>query len=172
MKRVIVIMILVFAYTLCNAQITRKFWGLELGKSTEKQVVDVLKQKGFSPEVDKGLNCISVETDNFFNFGGGMWSYVSFSFYEGKLYCVHFQNNEYQVPMGILEMFNNLKERIETKYAKYNIHDETPQGPAYFDEKTWLWLQIGLNGNVKMITMSYYDDKLWDLVHQKDDDEL
>ena len=172
MRKFFITIVLISTSILCSAQITRNIWGLELGRSNEQQVMTILKQKGFNPEMDKGTNSISIKTEDFFMFGGGYWSYASFSFHNGKLYMVHFHNNEYKIPIGISEMFMDLNTRIEAKYGKYKRSDSTTTEPVFYDGKTILFFGLGLNGSVNMIYMQYYDENLWEKTHESADNEL
>ena len=65
MKRFIIVLILAINSLAGSAQITRNVWGLELGKSTKQQVLNVLKQKGYVPDTNNPSNSVTIKVDNF-----------------------------------------------------------------------------------------------------------
>jgi hypothetical protein len=158
---------------MCSAQITRSFWGLELGRSTKQNVIDVLKQKGYSPQIDNSDNTVYIITGiwNNFKYGGGFWTYASFEFHNGKLMKVHFQNNEEEIIMDIALMYEDISEKLETKYYRYKKQD-IGQPPYYDDGKTLLSLAYGFHNGIRRISITYYDNTLWEQQHQDEYDEL
>ena len=165
---------LVMSSFVCFAQITRNIWGLELGKSTKQQIINVLKQKGFNPTIDDVTNTISVKAGNF-NFGGGLWTYASFMLYEGRLYEVWFQNNEYELPVAIFVQFNKIKEALDKKYGQYrytSTENDSENERAYFDGNTRFHLSRRIYNNVGYISITYSDDYLLNKKLNGEQDEL
>ena len=174
MRKIFLALLLSLTSLFCSAQITRNIWGLELGKSTKQQVLNVLKLKGFNPTTDDATSTISVKSDNF-KYGGGFWTYASFEFYNGRLYEVWFQNNEYEIPIAIFEQFNLIRDRLDKKYSQYR-HTETEENSEnqrdYFDGKTRFWLNRRYYNSVGYISITYSDDKLLNQKLESEKDEL
>ena len=173
MKRIFIVLILVINSLVGFAQITRNVWGLELGKSTKQQVINVLKQKGYRPDTNNPSNSVTIKTENF-KFGGGYWTYASFGFQDGKLYEIWFQNNHFENPVKNQDMFDLLKERLDSKYGlfRYYEFDKDESNLCYFDGDTYIWLNISYYEGVQYVAIGYTDKKLWEQKLNDDEDEL
>lgn len=173
MKRFIIVLILVISSLVGSAQITRNVWGLELGKSTRQQVINVLKQKGYTPDTNNPSNSVTIKADNF-KFGGGYWTYASFEFHGGKLYEIWFQNNQFENPVNNQDMFDLLKERLDSKYGQFRHSglNTDESNLCYYDGKTYMWLNIRYFEGVQYISITYTDEKLWEQKMNDDEDEL
>ena len=102
----------------CTAQINSSIWGLSIGSSTKQQVKSVINQKGFSIETEPdGAYCIKYPKG--VKSGGEWWTYISFTFVNGLLCEVWFQNNEVESISDISANYNRIKRSLDEKYIKY-----------------------------------------------------
>lgn len=174
MKRFL-FLILLFSHICSYGQINRSFWGVTLGKSSKQQVNNTLVQKGFFVETEPdGSLCIHV---NNVNFGGAVWTYVSFSFVNGFLSQIWFQNNETQSPIYIFDSYDKVKRNLDTKYRNLSLpisSDEQCIKQCYYtDGTTDILLSIRNYKNKKRyISLSYEDLRLHEKKSKNELDEL
>ena len=103
MKKLLIISILCITSIASFAQISRTFWGVTLGKSNKNQVRTALVNRGYSVQTDDD-GSLFVNVNNV-KFGGAVWTYVLFSFVNGCLSRVCFQNNELQSPIQVDDVY-------------------------------------------------------------------
>ena len=174
MKKTLIITILCFTSLLSFAQISRTFWGCTLGKSTKSNVRTVLINRGYRITTEQD-GSYSVTAKNIY-FGGVYWSYVSFSFVNGLLYNVCFQNNEYESVVSPKKVYEKLKIALDKKYGKYYFDLDSDDGNTtwsnYSDGKTNILLSLGDYHYTRYVSVGYYDEYLRQVKKQKENDEL
>ncbi len=156
--------------TIAQAQINRNIFNLQLGKSTESQVKNVLKSKGYKYKImPDGSIAVSVN----FTYGGVLWNFVNFNCYKGILFDVYFQNNDYDSSININDLHETISTSLNKKYKQYRDKDISSSVTEYFfDGKTWIILGVNRSGNTNYIHLRYYDKKLNDKYKQSMEDEL
>ena len=159
MKKIILSLLLLLSPIFCFAQINRTFWGTTLGKSSKQQVRNALVQKGFRVKTDPDES-LYVNVNNV-NFGGAVWTYVAFSFVNGILSQVWFQNNENQSPIKLNDSYDKIKRNLDIKYKKLLLplpSDKQIIKQCYYtDGITDILLSIRLYNNLRYISLSYED---------------
>lgn len=165
---------LLFVPILCFAQINKTIWGVTLGKSTKQQVKTMLVNKGYTVRVEPD-GSLYVDVNNI-SFGGAYWTYIAFSFVDGKLYQVWFQNNEKQSPVKIEEAFKKTKNFLNEKYIHYSVEarpsDTIEEVSDFADGKTYVSLMINRYHYQRYISLSYADLQLDNLKNKRSTDEL
>ena len=173
MKRILIISILCITSIASFAQISRTFWGVTLGKSNKNQVRTALVNRGYSVQTEPD-GSLSAEVNNV-NFGGAMWTYVSFSFVNGYLSQVWFQNNEHQSPIRVDDIYKEVKMSLDNKYRRYYFDLPTDDGntwSTYSDGKTNILLGLRTYHYTRYVSLSYEDVFLKEKQTQKENDEL
>ena len=177
MRQYILLFILMLASLRCTAQINSSIWGLSIGSSTKQQVRSVINQKGFSIETEPdGAYCIKYPKG--VKFGGEWWTYISFTFVNGLLCEVWFQNNEVESISisDIAANYNRIKKTLDEKYSKYKSFsgkkDDGSVYSDYWDETTTLSINLHIYNGVKYISLVYQNDKLNSLRQKNDKNEL
>lgn len=130
-KHLLLLFLLVFS-CICHAQIQTKILDLEIGVSTEQNVVNFLNRNKYSfKKEDMVLVAKNVK------FAKAEWEETGFLFHEGKLVAIMFMektkgsNGEYMI----------VKSALKEKYNEY-IANESNMGTVYFD-KNMAVLYIG-----------------------------
>lgn len=176
MKKYLLIAILSLASIVSSAQINRTFWGTTLGKSTKNQVRTVLVNRGFYVQTEPD-GSLAVKKNNL-QFGGAYWSYVSFSFVNGYLSQIWFQNNELESPVNLDTVYSKVKISLDKKYHQYyfDIPTNDPNNiwSNYSDGKSSILLGVRKDGpsSIKYISLSYKDEYLSNMKSHLDEDEL
>lgn len=159
MKRLITLLLLSFLINMSSsALIQKKFYDFTLGVTTKNEVYKYFK--------GKGIKVIKEREDQYLvenlNFGGELWSFVSFKFYKGKLMKVYFSANEEDKGRQLLEkIWERLNNRIFEKYAEFKdlkLSDE--ENKIYDDYTTLLTMSYHYFEGIKYVTISYNDKKL------------
>ena len=115
MKKFFILFWTILATMSANAQIQRKFFDFELGKSTEVEVVSYFQKKGFNTQTVEDILCVGNV-----RFAGFQWHTAFFKFYKGKLCSISFTNTEQTIPLPQLEeMCDRLKKNLNRKYPDY-----------------------------------------------------
>ena len=178
-KSILISIVLVISFFIAvpvaQAQINRKIFGLEIGKSTEYQTKRMLKNKGYKYDImPDGSYAVSL---NNVQYGGGYWTYVDFSFCQGVLYEIYFQNNIVEAPMNIDKMYDLLSNSLNNKYKQYKesssaYSSEIEKSEYFFDRKTVVNLTLFTPGYKKHISLRYTDFSLYNKKQQLIDSEL
>lgn len=174
MKRLLTLLLLITLFLGANAQISRSFWGVTLGRSSKQQVKTMLVQKGYriniEPDGSYAVNANNVA------FGGATWSYISFCFVGNILSEVWFQNNEKQSPVNINHVFEKLSKSLYGKYARFHLEttsDEYVEKCSDFsDGRTSLSLSIQSYHSLRYVSLSYGDENLSKKKRRNEYDEL
>lgn len=170
----LIIILFQFVQISCYSQISRTIWGMTLGKSSKQQVRTRLKNKGYIVQKEPN-GSLSVKVDNI-NFGGAVWTYVSFSFVNGFLSQVWFQNNEIESPIRVDDTYEKIEMSLDKKYQKYRLnvpaYDDGYTMSHYSDSKTNITLVLGTYHNTRYVSLSYEDDYLKEKQNQRENDEL
>ena len=175
MKRFLIVVLLFFIALDGFSQINRTIWGVTLGKSTKQQVRTVLIEKGYNVDIDPD-GSLAVRVYNVV-FGGAHWTYISFSFVNGYLSNITFQNNEQQSPVRIENTYEKLKESLNKKYSFYRLSlpgadDDGHVLTCYSDGKTSLVLDLSYFRSRRYISLFYEDEELQLKKRQNAEDEL
>lgn len=173
MKKLLIVTILFIFPLIGFAQISRTFWGVTLGKSNKTQVRTALVNRGYLVQTEPD-GSLSVKLNNV-NFGGAMWTYVSFSFVNGYLSQVWFQNNEHQSPIQVDNVYEKVKMSLDKKYRHYYLNLPTEDGNTwsdYSDGKTNILLGLSTYHYTRYVSLSYEDVYLKEKKKQKENDEL
>ena len=173
MKKFLIVTIL-FVFPLIGfAQISRNFWGVTLGKSNKTQVRTALVNRGYRVQTEPD-GSLSVNVNNV-NFGGAMWTYVSFSFVNGYLSQVWFQNNEHQSPIPVDNVYEKVKMSLDKKYRHYYYNLPKEDGITwsnYSDSKTHILLGVRTYHYTRYVSLCYKDVYLEEKKEQMENDEL
>lgn len=126
-----------------NAQINTNIWGLNVGKSTKKQVTNVLKKKGYKYEVVNDdtprTSLFIITSSKGVNFNGVSWNTVSLEFYDNTLFGIAFLNNK----QPYSSKFDALRKNYDNKYRSYKENATTDYEVSYSDGKTLI--HLGMN---------------------------
>lgn len=173
MKKLLIISILCITSIASFAQISRTFWGVTLGKSNKNQVRTALVNRGYSVQTDDD-GSLFVNVNNV-KFGGAVWTYVLFSFVNGCLSRVCFQNNELQSPIQVDDVYIYMKMSLDKKYKRYYFDLPTEEGNSwsnYTDGKTNILLGLNTYRYTRYVRLWYEDVALREMQMQKENDEL
>jgi hypothetical protein len=170
MKKTISLLLFFLLFSLTvPAQIQRTFMGFTLGKTTKAQVANSLKMKRMTLdyESDGGLSTEGVRFEN------ETWPYVYFGFYEDKLYMVQFFQSEDFVSTAYLEKLNDaLNTMFAKKYLDYmSLNNPDDKMTRFNDGKTAIYYSYGMGTESMMISLSFYDNNLWDQKLDSEEDE-
>ena len=172
MKKIISLTLMLIIGLTLNAQINTNIWGLTLGKSTKQQVKSVLKKKGYQCVVTPQGN-YSINLNNT-KFGGGYWSYAEFSFHKNILYNIGFLNDANRSVIDVDNMYEKVKQNLMIKYGEYyysGYEGATPQSIAFFDKKTWIFLDLE-NSYPYRLVITYLNNKIGTIINDSELDEL
>ena len=177
MNKLFILLFFLVSLTTAKAQISRTIWGVTLGESTPQQVKLVLSQKGYRINImPDGSYAISVDN---VSFGGAMWTYINFSFVNGRLSQVWFQNNNVQSPIDINKVYDKLRDLLSNKYAHYYFDLPTNETITkwcnFSDEKTCIsrsMIPPTYDDLGSYITLSYKDEYLLQKKLSNEYDEL
>lgn len=145
-----------------NAQISQTIWGVTLGKSTQNQVKIMLERKGYKIQIMPD-GSYAIDVDNV-SFGGAYWSWVNFSFVNGYLSEVWFQNNARQSPIDLDKVYDKLQKTLNDKYLQYHLDIQpsgiTKKSSFYSDNHTVVVLSVWQSDYREFISLSYEDENL------------
>ena len=125
---------MLFAYMAAEAQIQRRFCGLELGVSTRQQVEEILREMGkeFTPGANR-ITAHDIEVDDY------EWANVRFGFKGDKFALLILTSRTYELK----EKFSaesdaaSVKSRMEDKYRDYQYKFiNNGKIVAFYDEAT------------------------------------
>ena len=173
MKKVYLLFLMFFFMNLsASAQIQRKFFDFELGKTTQSEVKRYLRQKDkYIEEKDDDTICSSE-----LRFGGHSWNFVVFSFCKDVLCQVYFSESENHTPRETLnKIYKNFSEALSDKYQgykdPYRSNEEETVYVDYFNH-TSINLRYDLFQGYKFLTLTYSDFKLRSDSFLEERDEL
>lgn len=162
MKRILVLLFMLMSLMTAEAQINQTIWGVTLGKSTQYQVKIMLERKGYKIQIMPD-GSYGIEVDNV-SFGGAFWSWVNFSFVNGYLSEIWFQNNKRQSPVDLYKVYDKLHTTLNDKYMQYHFsipsNDMTIKSSFYSDNHTLIILSIWRVDYQEFISLSYGDENL------------
>lgn len=176
MKKVIILLALIFTTLSVEAQIKRNFDGIILGKTTKKEVKSYLsKKKHYCAEKEDG-NAILSENET--SFGGVLWDGTYYCFYKDTLYRVTYTKIVKGKEKELRAKYKELREAFYKKYVKRtpkdNSNDYSPETKIK-DKSTFIKLSI-MNHNrrpgIKYLKLSYVDTNLENKVKKQNVDEL
>ena len=128
-KYLSLIVLLIFASMHINAQINTNMLGLELGKSTVKDVKTILKKKGYKYKYfynycNDNVYC-AIEVSNRIKHEGIKWLEVTFLFNKKtkKLCEIKYLQDERSLKnnMDIFSLYEQFKEKFNNRYKDLNI---------------------------------------------------
>ncbi len=146
MKKYLSIIVLLLLITMpVKAQINTNSLGLELGKSTMKDVKTILNKKGYKYKYIKNYCednvCFALEVTNRIKHEGIKWLEVTFVFNKKtkKLCEIHYLQDEKSLKnnMDILSLSLQLKEDLKNRYKDYIINEHEDFGGelvVYYDD--------------------------------------
>ena len=156
MRKILIILLLLFGVFSTNAQIQRQILGYTFGVSTRSVVVKGLEAKGFDLEIvtdaaNKGPVFYLVKGG--VSFGGYIWDDVRIGFVNGKFASI--MCTTYLIETQSVK----LKNTLQSKYNRYKTVNTNPTLGVYDfnDKKTSAFLYIPSSGNV---VLSYGDERL------------
>lgn len=163
------LLLLAFAVS-AYAQIQRKFYNFTFGLTQKSQVYNYFKAKGNRiRNIDD--NTIAV---NNVKFGGFDWGVSYFSFYNNKFYQIYFMSSERDmIKESLDEQWKLLNTKILTKYSDYIVTNMSSEKEKYFlDLNTVMKLEYAFFQGAWVLSVVYYDDKLFNLKTSNEDNEL
>ena len=176
MKKVIILLVLIFATLSVGAQIKRNFDGIILGKTTKKEVKSYLSKKSHYCEEKEDGNAILSE--NVISFGGVLWDGTYYCFYKDTLYRVTYTKIVNSKEKELRAKYKELREAFYKKYVKRtpkdNSNDYSPETKIK-DKSTFIKLSIMKHSRrpgIKYLKLSYVDTNLKNKVKKQNVDEL
>lgn len=145
MKKYLSIFVLLLLITIpVKAQINTNTLGLELGKSTMKDVKSILNKKGYKYKYINNYCednvCLALEVSNRIKHEGIKWLEVTFVFNKKtkKLCEIHYLQDEKSLKnnMDILSLYEQFKEIFNDRYKELNIqqYDNGSGGSVSYDD--------------------------------------
>lgn len=185
MKKFLLTLMLCLMTMAVQSQIQRKFFGLELGKSTYQEVKDYIKiKKWFILKKKNDFMYVTPHEPKYvIIFGGVKWNEMVFNFKNGILSLITFTYDEFvgspiwgenEKSASLLE-FNDLRRRIKDKYHSYLVIENSRKTAGitqdelfYQDGKTSLQI---ISSDDKL-ELTYKDDTKSAEKIEKENDEL
>lgn len=142
-KYLSLIVLLIFASMHINAQINTNTLGLELGKSTMKDVKTILNKKGYKYKYIKNYCednvCFALEVTNRIKHEGIKWLEVTFVFNKKtKKLCeiLYLQDERSLNNVDIFSLYEQFKEKFNNRYKDLNIqqYDNGSGGSVSYDD--------------------------------------
>ena len=141
-KKVLLVYFMLFISLFAGAQIRRNIDGIELGKSTKKDVIRYAREKGFSCKFFDGGNRVCLQEDyNSVYFAGKNWTYVNYILYNDVVYQIsyvmanagdlvrdyHKYDDDFkELQRNIIQKYSQSKKQ-ELKHDIYKIKDKKTQ---------------------------------------------
>jgi DNA topoisomerase IA len=176
MKKVIILLVLIFTTLSVGAQIKRNFDGIILGKTTKKEVKSYLSKKSHYCEEKEDGNAILSENET--SFGGVLWDGTYYSFHKDTLYRVTYTKIVRGKEKELRAKYKELREAFYKKYVKRtpkdNSNDYSPETKIK-DKSTFIKLSIMKHSRrpgIKYLKLSYVDTNLENKVKKQNVDEL
>ncbi len=164
-KSLFLIVYILFSST-AMCQIQRSFFGLTLNVSTISQVENYLRSNNRHYEWTD-TNQIMAQN---MQFGGYIWSWVSFYFSNGKLAQVGFVTLDRSY-YPIDNMWKSLSRRYKEKYPSYLVYDDA-ESINFKDSFTSLYITHSYLNNRYSITVLYATKSYEDEQFKRRNDEL
>ena len=176
MKKVIILLVLIFTTLSVGAQIKRNFDGIILGKTTKKEVKSYLSKKSHYCEEKEDGNAILSENET--SFGGVLWDGTYYRFYKDTLYRITYNKIVESKEKELRAKYKELREAFYKKYVKRtpkdNSNDYSPETKIK-DKSTFIKLSIMKHSRrpgIKYLKLSYVDTNLENKVKKQNVDEL
>lgn len=176
MKKVIILLVLIFTTLSVGAQIKRYFDGIILGKTTKKEVKSYLSKKSHYCEEKEDGNAILSENET--SFGGVLWDGTYYRFYKDTLYRITYNKIVKGKEKELRAKYKELREAFYKKYVKRtpkdNSNDYSPETKIK-DKSTFIKLSIMKHSRrpgIKYLKLSYVDTNLENKVKKQNVDEL
>ena len=176
MKKVIILLVLIFTTLSVGAQIKRNFDGIILGKTTKKEVKSYLSKKSHYCEEKEDGNAILSENET--SFGGVLWDGTYYRFYKDTLYRITYNKIVKGKEKELRAKYKELREAFYKKYVKRtpkdNSNDYSPETKIK-DKSTFIKLSIMKHSRrpgIKYLKLSYVDTNLENKVKKQNVDEL
>lgn len=159
-KYLSLIVLLIFASMHINAQINTNMLGLELGKSTVKDVKTILKKKGYKYKYfynycNDNVYC-AIEVSNRIKHEGIKWLEVTFLFNKKtkKLCEIKYLQDERSLKnnMDIFSLYEQFKEKFNNRYKDLNIQQSdngSGENVTYDDGITSIFLDAYENHSMR-----------------------
>lgn len=173
--RLIILHLLLFVSVFCYAQkVQSKFFGYGLG-SKMYHMQQAMEAEGYVNFKDNE-NLLSAYD---VSFGGLTWPIVEFEYYKDQFYHVYFSKN-YKSKSDALFMFNSLKQRLKEKYKGICWEKKNDLGVSELmanDDVRSMFLNLSYSMSkggemYYYLTLSYYENYIWDKSSENDDNEL
>ena len=157
-KKIVILCLLIFNSVCIEAQIQRKFFSFNLGKTTRHEIINYYKVRNQKIWYSKDTS-ISVSQ---VNFGGHTWPVVYFSFHKDKLYHVYFSDSEGFTPIESLDLlWKRLTSTLSSKYdSYYDEYESTYNVKEFNDNRTKAILKYEYFEGSKGIILMYIDTSL------------
>ena len=171
MKKSGLILVLLFLLNICaSAQIQRNFFDFTLGVTTKKEVSKYFRKNGKKLYKDKeGINYV-----NDLRFGGHIWPFAAFSFYNGVLSRVYFADSENSTERETLDIvWDTIKKNISNKYSEYYVPSRSKDDYLiYRDNNTTIQLSYEFSYGSKSLSIMYIDEYIFNKEYKEGSDEL
>lgn len=160
MKRSLSICLLLLCVLASSAQIQSNFFSFTLGETTMKEVYYYLEEKQYditNNPINEGFMI-----NNKMKFADCVWSKVLFTFYDNKLYCISFYDDESNTPKTILDdKFVKVSKYLNDRYLSYCNGNE-PDSKIYSDAKVFLGFERQYNDGKTYILLNFMSVPLMD----------
>ncbi len=170
MKRTISICLLLLCVLSSSAQIQRNFLGFTLGESTKEQVYNELVKQNFDVWGDPNFDTYVV--NDHIPFAGYIWTTLSVSFYNNRLYNITFIDGD-STTEALIDKFIQINQSLNKKYIDYLISDATTV-KHYEDSDTHIMLQCDYSSisSKVQLSLTYAYMPLLKLKKSQEEDEL
>lgn len=121
MKRLLLLIFILFVSITSFAQIQKKVFKCTLGTSTYQQVEKILENNYKNPWFDGSRTILGFDN---IEYGGYMWHKVTFTFYNKVLYTVKLEGSNFATRQD----FSDLKADLERKYSQYKTSEGYDDG--------------------------------------------
>lgn len=153
MKKVFVIFLTLIIGLSMSAQIQNKILGFTLGSTSKTTVYNYLKSNNIKFSKNENGEYWAKKV----KFAGEIWESVWFSFYDGKLYNVHFYISEDSKSIQLMDaIYGKIKKSLDNKYSDYYMYNEsTNERHYYFDNVTRIIFSYSYFQGVKSLDLMY-----------------
>lgn len=153
-----VLLILFILFSICiDAQIQRNFWGLKLGVSTKKEVMNHFKAKKIPVSFEDGVLVVKDV-----HFGGYTWEDCRIEFYKNKFVAIFLSSaNALNSKEYLDSRWEYLVVRLDSKYGKFlesHEEDNNKHSKVYSDTITTVNIVYNYSDGLWYQSLIYIDD--------------
>lgn len=170
MKKICILLLILFVNICASAQIQRNFFSFTLGETPKSEVIKYFKSKKYKTNERDDETLIITDL----KFAGHTWPFSAISFYNGILNRVYFADNENYTSLQTLDLvWEDLSDKISKKYSDYyNYNLSNNESKIYYDDNTRFSIDYIVFDGVKGLSLMYTDRKLLNEESDNDANDL